>query len=169
MVACTPPSPKSHTYCPSPYLSGAIFQSHLKSRHLGYSPHFGPNKTCNSHVHFLKLALKIINFLKRLKKTLKVMNYIKSIRSILSFPWNSLKCFKKILNLSTRKYKSKGITGGSDGKESACNEGRPGFDSWVGKIPWRRKWQPTPGFLPGIFHGRRSLVGYSPWGHKESD
>ena len=45
----------------------------------------------------------------------------------------------------------------------------PGFDPWVGKIPWRRKWQPTPIFLPGESHGRRSLVGYSPWGGKESD
>ena len=43
-----------------------------------------------------------------------------------------------------------------------------GFDPWVGKIPWRRKWQPTPVFLPGKSHGWRSLVGYSPWGHKES-
>ena len=34
---------------------------------------------------------------------------------------------------------------------------------------WRRKWQPTPVFLPGVFHGQRNLVGYSPWGHKESD
>ena len=40
------------------------------------------------------------------------------------------------------------------------------FNSWVRKIPWRRKWQPTPGFLPGESHGQRSLVGYSPWGHK---
>ena len=47
--------------------------------------------------------------------------------------------------------------------------GRPGFDPWVGKIPWRRKWQPTPVFLPGEFHGQRSMVGYSPWGHNESD
>ena len=46
---------------------------------------------------------------------------------------------------------------------------RPGFDPWVGKIPWRRKWQPTPVFLPGESHGWRSLVGYSPWGRKESD
>jgi len=36
-------------------------------------------------------------------------------------------------------------------------------------IPWRRKWQPTPVLLPGKFHGLRSLVGYSPWGCKESD
>ena len=45
----------------------------------------------------------------------------------------------------------------------------PGFDPWVGKIPWRRKWQSTPVLLPGKSHGRRSLVGYSPWGCKESD
>ena len=43
---------------------------------------------------------------------------------------------------------------------------RPGFDPWVGKIPWRRKWQPTPVFLPGESHGRRSLIGYRPWGAK---
>ena len=42
----------------------------------------------------------------------------------------------------------------------------PRFGSWIGKIPWRRKWQPTPGFLPGESHGERSLAGCSPWGHK---
>ena len=42
-------------------------------------------------------------------------------------------------------------------------------DPWVGKIPWRRKWQPTPVFLPGKSHGWMSLAGYSPWGCKESD
>ena len=46
---------------------------------------------------------------------------------------------------------------------------RPGFDPWVRKIPWRRKWQPTPVLLPGKSYGRRSLVGYSPWDHKELD
>ena len=45
---------------------------------------------------------------------------------------------------------------------------RPGFDPWVGKIPWRRKWQPTPVSLPGKSHGQRSLVGCSPRGCKES-
>ena len=54
--------------------------------------------------------------------------------------------------------------------KSVCLQcGRSGFDPWVGKIPWRRKWQPTPVLLPGKFHGWRSLVGYSPWGCKESD
>ena len=45
------------------------------------------------------------------------------------------------------------------GKESACQCRRCEFDPWVGKIPWRRKWQPTPVFLPGESHGQRSLVG----------
>ena len=45
--------------------------------------------------------------------------------------------------------------------------GRPMFDPWVGKIPWRRKWQPTPVFLPGESHRQRSLVVYGPWGCKE--
>ena len=44
----------------------------------------------------------------------------------------------------------------------------PGFDPWVGKIPWRRKWQSTPVLLPGKSHGQSSLVGYSPWGVAKS-
>ena len=44
--------------------------------------------------------------------------------------------------------------------------GRPGFDPWVRKTPWRRQWQPTPVFLPGKSHGPRSLAGYSPWGRR---
>ena len=47
--------------------------------------------------------------------------------------------------------------------------GRPGFNTWVGKISWRRKWQPSPVFLPGKSHEQRSLEDYSPWGHKELD
>ena len=58
------------------------------------------------------------------------------------------------------------FAGGSKVKASASNArdpgSLPGFDHWVGKISWRRKWQPTPVFLPGESHGRRSLVGYSP-------
>ena len=46
---------------------------------------------------------------------------------------------------------------------------RPLFHPWVRKFPWRSEWQPTPVFLPGEFHGQRSLVGYCPWGCKESD
>ena len=40
------------------------------------------------------------------------------------------------------------------------------FDPWVGMSPWRRKWQPTPVFLPGKFCGQRSLGGYRPWSHR---
>ena len=44
------------------------------------------------------------------------------------------------------------------------------FDPWVGKVPWRRRnWQPTLVFLSGESHGQRSLIGYSPWGRKDSD
>ena len=50
----------------------------------------------------------------------------------------------------------------------ACQCRRCGFDTWVGKIPWRRKWLPTSVFLPGKSHGQSNLVGYSPWGCKES-
>ena len=53
------------------------------------------------------------------------------------------------------------------GKESACQcrrHKRHGFDPWVGKILWRRKWQPALVFLPRKFHGQRSLLGYSAWG-----
>ena len=58
------------------------------------------------------------------------------------------------------------------GEESTCQcrrLGICGFDPWVGKILWRKKWKPTPVFLPGEYHGQRSLVGYGPWSCKESD
>ena len=57
------------------------------------------------------------------------------------------------------------------GKESVCQCKRCKrcwFDPWVGKMPWSRKWQPTPLFLPGKFHKQRSLVGYSTRGCKAS-
>ena len=65
-----------------------------------------------------------------------------------------------------------GFPGGTCGREHGCQHMRLkrwGFNPWVGKIPWRRAWQSTPGFLPGESHEQRSLTGYSPWGSKESD
>jgi len=62
--------------------------------------------------------------------------------------------------------------GASKKKNFACQRGRhkrQRFNPWVGKIPWRRAWHPTPVFLSGATHGQRSLMGYSPWGHKDSD
>ena len=61
-----------------------------------------------------------------------------------------------------------GFPGGSDNKESACNAGLE-FNPWVGKIPWKRVWQPTPVFLPGKSPTQTSLGGCSLWGRKESD
>ena len=64
------------------------------------------------------------------------------------------------------------LPGGASGKEPTCQCRRCkrcGFDPWVRKIPWRRKWQPTPVFLSGKSHGQRSLVGHGPRGWKESD
>ena len=58
------------------------------------------------------------------------------------------------------------------GKKSACQCrrcNRRQFDFWVGKIPWRRKWQPAAVFLPEKFHGQMGLEGYDPWGCKESN
>ena len=59
------------------------------------------------------------------------------------------------------------------GKESTCQAGDAqdvdSIDVWVRKSPWRRKWQLTPVLLPGIFHGQRSLLHYSPWECKELD
>ena len=65
-----------------------------------------------------------------------------------------------------------GLPGGASGKESNCQRRRHeryGFDPWVRKIPWSRKWQPTPVFLTGKSHGQRSLVGYGPQDRKELD
>ena len=77
---------------------------------------------------------------------------------------------------STRKsfgtQPSLGFPGDASGKEPTCQcrrHKRHRFDPWVGKIPWRRKWQPTPVFLPGESQGQRSLVGCGLWGRTESD
>ena len=75
-------------------------------------------------------------------------------------PVGGLEAFKQI---------QRGFPSGSVVKNPPANTGDTGFSPWVEKIPWRRKWQPTPLFLPGKSHGQRSLVGYSPWGCKESD
>ena len=92
-----------------------------------------------------------------------------SLNIILS-PWfdTSLIINNKYLLISL--YSS--FLGGANGKEPACQcrkHKRHGFNPWVGKISWRRKWQPTPVFLPGESHEQRSLAGYSLWYHKESD
>ena len=68
-------------------------------------------------------------------------------------------------NVLSKKIYKLVFPGGTSGKETAyqCRRGkRHKFNPWVGKIPWRQEWQPTPVFLPGKSHGHRNLVGYSP-------
>ena len=76
------------------------------------------------------------------------------------------------LTCSYLQISTPGLPKWCSGEESTCQckrWKRCGFDPWVGKIPWRRKWKPTPVFLPGKSDGQRSLAGYIPMGHKESD
>ena len=64
-----------------------------------------------------------------------------------------------------------GFPGGLSQKESTCNSGHTGELGLIpgsGRFSWRRKWPPTPVFLPGESQGQRSLAGYRPWGHSES-
>ena len=68
-----------------------------------------------------------------------------------------------------RSISVQGFPGGASGKQPACQCRRLKkcqFDPWIKNIPWRRKRQPTPVFLPGNFLGQRSLVGFSPWGSR---
>ena len=74
---------------------------------------------------------------------------------------DSLLCFAQRLRLP-------GFPAGASDQESACQCRRCRFDPWVRKIPWGRKWPPTPVFSPGESHGQRSLAGCSPRDHKES-
>ena len=73
--------------------------------------------------------------------------------------WECELSILKFLNCIT--YVSEDFPGGSDWLSVCLQCGRPRFNPWVGKIPWRRKWQSTPLLLPGKSHGLRSLVGYS--------
>ena len=59
------------------------------------------------------------------------------------------------------------FSGGTVVNKLSASAGEAGdvFNPWIGRIPWKRKWQPTPVSFPGKFHGQRSLAGYSPWGH----
>ena len=78
----------------------------------------------------------------------------------------------QMANETTLNILTPGFPGGASGKESDCQWRRCrryGFDSQVRKIPWKWKWYPTHISLPGKFYGQRSLVGHSPWGHKESN
>ena len=78
----------------------------------------------------------------------------------------SFSLLRSYRRLRTTRFRS--IKGPQHLRSKCRRHKRCRFDPWVRKIPWRKKWEPTPVFLPGKPHGQRSLVGYSPWDHKES-
>ena len=122
-------------------------------------------------------------FLEYCTTIIKVHNDVTKISTDPKLPLQSSENIK--LNIALRMYsfeecslnnKSLGIASGLPGwhssKESTCQCKRckrHRFDPWVRKIPSSSKWQTAPVFLPGKFHGQRSLVGYNPWDHKELD
>ena len=73
-----------------------------------------------------------------------------------------------VLGLNLR-FASCGLPGWLRRRRICLQSGRLGFNPWVRRISWRGKWQATPVFLPGESHRQKSLAGYRPWGHKESD
>ena len=92
-------------------------------------------------------------------------NYVPTQSSFVSLP---IQCSANYKTFSTLLWLPRWCSG----KESAyqCRRyKRRRFIPSVWKIPWSKKWQSTPAFLPGKFHGQRSLIGYNPWGCKESD
>ena len=84
-------------------------------------------------------------------------------------PGNPYEEPKTDLSIFFSLFISMGLSRWLSGKESACQCSRLRFHPWVGKIPWSRRGQPTPVFLPGKFHGQRSLAGYNSWGSKVVD
>ena len=94
--------------------------------------------------------------------------YIKHMgcrKNILAFPYTYVVCVCVYMYTYIHTYIHR-LPWWLSGKEYTCQWRRHRFDPWVGMILWRRKWQPKPVFLPRKSHGQRSLVGYSPWGHK---
>ena len=89
-----------------------------------------------------------------------------SYHLLMRFKCKAAECFK-VLKVPHKHIP--GLPMWLSGKEPACQCRRCGFNPWVRKIPWRRKWQATPIFLPWKSHGQRSLAGYSPWGHTEAN
>ena len=118
--------------------------------------------------------LGVVTHLKKLPNVLEIFFFPRYKYMLQHYCKWAVRGFLNIFKMNSKSKNfhsgiSHSFPGGSDGKEPGCQRGRPGFDPWVRKDPCRRAWQPTPVFLPGEFYGKRSLAGYSPWGHKESD
>ena len=130
-------------------------------------PWDSPGNNTGVGCHFLLQCIKV-----------KSESEVAQSCQLLMTPWTVAHQAPQSMGFSRQEYCS-GVPlpspifpGGAIGKEFACHcRGRKKlrFDPWVRKIRWRRKWQPTPVFLCGKYHGQRSLAGYSPQGCKESD
>ena len=101
-------------------------------------------------------------------KEIGIGNWMQTFKTTSALLWVPLETYSenKDLNISSLFW---GFPEWFRGKESTCQYRRHGFNPWVGKIPWGRKWHPTPVFLPGKSHGQRNLGDYSPWSCEESD
>ena len=126
----------------------------LLSDGMGKTRHFWPTQYFFKHKYFSTGTIISTFPYRKLIQTYKISDILSLIFKCLGMD------------------KTQGFLSGTSGKEPACqcrrHKGR-GFNPWVRKIPWRRAWQPTPVFLPGESHGRRSPEYNSPWPHKESD
>ena len=96
--------------------------------------------------------------------SIKTTLWFSELQKVLLTVWNPTSVFSKLLSASEFQL----LISSSKRQHVGLLIFDPSFP-WLGKILWRRKWQPTPVFLPGESHGWRTLVGYSPRGHKESD
>ena len=145
-------------------LSCSVVSNSLKPFGLQPSKHFCPwnfpGKNTGVGCHFLHLRFHFIE----LTSAFPLPELFGACYTLQSRSSKLIPIFSNVFTLGLPRQLS--------GKESTCQcrrHRRRGFDLWVGKIPWRKAWLPTPVFLPGKLHGQRSLAGYSPQGNKELD
>ena len=134
----------------------------------------GPSNGPGYCIHFLLLQLTSYYKFRGFNNTDLLSYSFSDWKSFMGFTGMKSRCYQGCVpsersrGESTSLYFAEGFPGSSGGKESSFNAGdhlqcrRPGFDHWVEKIPWRRKWQPTSVFFPGKPSGQKSLAGYSP-------
>ena len=119
--------------------------------------------------HFLSNIIKIVKREARIWKQIDSRSPLFSccLVLLLCLFYHHYSFFLKVRQEILRSVATSLFSGASHVVQCQCRRGR--FDLWTRKIPWSRKWQPTPVFLPGVFHRQRSLEGCSPWGRKELD
>ena len=134
--------------------------SRLLCTHSSLNPWF-----CSTDAHVGLFAVFIIEKKPTYVCTLKVHIHVGQGSNVYSLEISYMEVDQALFTAGTLPA---GLPGWLRGRESACCW-RHGFNPRVGKIPWRRKWQPTPVFLPGVAYGQRSLAAHSPRGREESD